>query len=110
MILHFFVHDQTNYARHSPLYLVTIKELKHNDGNSWNCLKENFSINKSGILFCSVGSDHALEQENRLLKVTGGVKGLTQELTALYPYCLIAPSLNDISKAFCKEHKIEPTG
>ena len=72
-------------------------------------LNENFSINKSSIPFFSIGSDDALEQKNRLLKVTGGVKGLTQEPTALYRYCLIAPSLNDISKAFYKEHNIEPT-
>ena len=108
MIPYFFVHDQTNHAHHSLLYLATMKELEHNDGDSWNYLKENFSVNKSGIPFCSSGSDHALEQENGSLKVTG-VKRLTQEPTALYRYCLIAPSLNDISKSFCKEHKIEPT-
>ena len=44
------------------------------------------------------------------MKVTGGVKRLTQEPTALYRYCLIAPSLNDISKVFYKKHNIEPTG
>ena len=110
MIPYFFVHDQTNYARHSPFYLATMNELEHNDGGSWNYLKDNFSINKSGIPFCSIGSDHALEQENKSLKVTGGVKGLTQEPTALYRYCLTVPSLNDNSKAFYKEHNIEPTG
>ena len=47
MIPYFFKHDQTNYARHSPLYLATMKELEHNDSDSWNYLKENFSINKS---------------------------------------------------------------
>ena len=109
VIPYFFVHDQTNYARPSPLYLTTMKELEYNGGDSWSYLKENFSVNKSEIPFSSVGSDHALEQENRSLKVTGGVKGLTQEPTALYRYCLSAPSLNDISKAFCKEHKIEST-
>ena len=110
MIPYFFVHDQTNYARHSPFYLATMNELEHNDGDSWNYLKDNFSINKSGIPFCSIGSDHALEQENKSLKVTGGVKGLTQEPTALYRYCLTVPSLNDNSKAFYKELNIEPTG
>ena len=83
MMPYFFVHDQINYARHSPLYLATMKELEHNEGDSWNYLKQNFSINKSGIPFCSIGSDHALEQENRSLKVTGGVKELTQEPTVL---------------------------
>ena len=108
MILYFFVHDQTNYARHSPLYLATMKELEHNDRNSWNYLKENFSINKSGIPLCSVGSDHVLEQENRSLKITGGVKGLTQEPTvytaivSLLLHSMISPKL------FAKNIKSSP--
>ena len=56
-----------------------MKVLEHNDGDSYNYLKENFSINKSSIPFRSIGSDDALEQKNRSLKVTGGVEGLTQE-------------------------------
>ena len=56
-------------------------------------LKDSFSINKTGIPFCSIGSDHALEQDKKLLKVNGGVVGLTQNPTALHRYCLISPSL-----------------
>ena len=107
MIPYFFAHDQLNYARLSPLYLATTYDLQHNDHESWNYLKNNFSINKSGITFCSLGSDHALEQENRTLKVLGGIKGLGQNPCALYRICLIAPSLNDISNAFCEEFNIK---
>lgn len=106
MIPYFFAHDQLNYARLSPLYLATMIELKKTDIHSWQYLKENFSINKSGIPFCSIGSDHALEQENKIMKVTGGVTGLTQKPTSLNRFCLIAPALNALSKAFCEKNNI----
>ena len=35
-----------------------------------------FSVNNSGIPFTAIGSDHDIEQENRALKVIGGIKGI----------------------------------
>ena len=91
MTPYFFARDQTNYAHHSPLYLATMKQLEQDDLDSWNYLKDHFLINKSGIPFCSIGTNHALKQENRSLKVTGGFKGVTiQEPNALYRYCFFA--------------------
>ena len=52
-------------------------ELETKDIDSWNCFKDSFSVNKFDILFCSIGSDHALEQENKTMKLTEGVAGLT---------------------------------
>ena len=63
----FFSHGQLNYARFTPLYIAIMMGLKENDEVSWKYLKDNFSINKTGIPFCSIGSDHALEQNNKLL-------------------------------------------
>ena len=80
--------------------------LKENDAVSWKYLKDNFSINKTGIPFCSIGSDHALEQDNKLLKVNGGVVGLTQNPTALHRFCLIPPSLASLSSHFLKNSGI----
>ena len=51
MVPYFFPHDRLNYT---PLYLATMTELKTKDIDSWNYLKDNFSINKSGIPFCSI--------------------------------------------------------
>ena len=76
--------------------------LKENDAVSWKYLKDNFSINKTGIPFCSIGSDHALEQDNKLLKVNGGVVGLTQNPTALHRFCLISSSLAPLCFQFLK--------
>ena len=89
MIPYFFSHDQLNYPRFTPLYIATMTELKENDEMSWQYLKDNFSTNKTVIPFCSIGLDHALEQDNKLLKVNGGVVGLTQNPTALDRFCLI---------------------
>ena len=80
MIPYFFSHDQLNYARFTPLYIATIMGPKENDEVSWKYVKDNFSINKMVIPFCLIGSDHALEQENKLLKVN-------------HRFCLILPSL-----------------
>ena len=62
--------------------------LKENDEMTWQYLKDNFSIIKTDIPFCSIGSDHPLEQNKNLLKVNGGVVGLTQNPTALQDFAL----------------------
>ena len=80
--------------------------LKENDEVSWQYLKDNFSINKMGIPFCLIGSDHALEKNNKLLKVNGGVVGLTQNPTALHRFCLISPSLASLRSQFLKNSGI----
>eukprot|EP00794_Sanderia_malayensis_P008546 gene8546-9457_t len=52
---------------------------------------------KNQVPFTSIGVDHALEQENRRMKVLGGVKGLTQNHDQLTQFCLIAPELARLS-------------
>ena len=81
-------------------------ELKENDEMSWQYLKDNFSIYKTRIPFCLKGSDHALEQDNKLLKVNGGVVGLTQNSTALHRFCLISLSLPSLCSQFLKNSGI----
>ena len=43
--------------------------------------------------FCAVGADHALEQVNRSVQVSGGLIGITLSPTARTKYFLIAPEL-----------------
>ena len=40
-------------------------------------MDENFSVHKNEIFFCAVGVDHALEHINWIIKVTGGIVGIT---------------------------------
>ena len=44
--------------------------------------KGNQIINKNTIPFYAIGSDHALEQINRWIKVPGGLVGITQNENA----------------------------
>ena len=45
--------------------------LKEKDINTWNMFESgNFSVNKSEVPFSAISADHALEQENRVVKVT----------------------------------------
>ena len=39
----------------------------------------NFSVNKSEVTFLTIGADHALEQENRVAKVIGGIKAIDND-------------------------------
>ena len=70
IIPYFFAFDQLNYARLMPVYLSQMFELRKKDPKTWDLLQNgHFSVNKSGIPFSAIGADHALEQENRAMKV-----------------------------------------
>ena len=56
--------------------------------------KGNWVVNKSATPFCALGSDEALEHQNRALKVTGGLVGITQNPSALPRFLLSAAQLN----------------
>ena len=89
---YFFAHDQLNYARMTPLYLANMTKLKTSDYEIWQYLEENFSIIKSKIPFVGIGADHALEQENKVMKASG-VVGLTQNQAALIDFVSVHQSL-----------------
>ena len=76
---YFFAQNRLNYARMMPLYLAEIEMLAENDpllleefeGGNW-------VVNKNEVVpFCAVGTDTALENVNRSLKVRGGLVGIT---------------------------------
>ena len=76
---YFFAHDHLNYARLMPLYMHTMQETQENHQEIWaEFEKGNFCITKGVAGFSSICPDHGLEQENRELKVFGGIVGITQ--------------------------------
>ena len=78
MCIYFFAHDKQKYARLAPRYLAEMKALKMTDpGIYQEFMDGNFSVHKNEIPFCAVGVDHALEHINRIMKVTGGLVGIT---------------------------------
>ena len=56
--------------------------------------KGNWVVNKNPhVPFCALGADHALEQINRSMKVSGGLVGITLNPNARTKFFLIAPEL-----------------
>ena len=69
----------------SIIVFAQMYELKEKDKRTWEFLSEgNFSVNISAIPFNAIGADHGIEQENRTLKVLGGVTGILINKTALH--------------------------
>ena len=84
MVPYFFAFGMLNYARLTPMYLSQMIELNEKDRETWQVLQRgNFSVNKSSVPFSAKGADHGLEQQNRALKVLGGIKGISNSQTAL---------------------------
>ena len=103
---YFFAHDQLNYARLTQLYLATMAELERRDEVSWKYLEQNYSISKTSIPLAAIGSGHAMEQENKAMKVLGGITGLTQQPAALSRFCLTAPILSELSQEFLQRNNV----
>ena len=101
-VKYFFAYGQMYYAKFTPAYLSEMFALKILDQQSWKFLElGNFSVNKSQVPFCALGTDHALEQENRKMKVLEGICGLANRKNALENYFLLSPLLGNISEQFC---------
>jgi hypothetical protein len=53
----------------------------------------NFCVYKNEVPFCAIGADHGIEQVNKVMKILGGLKGITQQPSAMARWFLIAPEL-----------------
>ena len=60
-------------------------------------MKGNFCVNTNDIPFCATGPDHAIGHANKIMKIQGGLKGLTQQPAALARWFLIAPELSRLA-------------
>ena len=95
---YFFAHDRLNYARMVPLYLAQMHRLKIDDPDIHHeFIQGNFCVNKNEIPFCAIGPDHAIEHVNKLMKIRGGLKGLTQQPAAMARWFLVAPELSGLA-------------
>ena len=57
-----------------------------------------FVVNKNQIPFCAIGVNHAPEHINRIMKVTGGLVGITQNASARERFFLTAPELSRLAE------------
>ena len=92
-------HDKQKYARLVSLYLAEMTALHVTDPDiRQEFMSGNFAVNKNRIPFCAIGVDHALERINRMMKVTGGLVGITQNASARDRFFLTGPELSRLAE------------
>ena len=67
-------------------------------------MKGNFCVTKSVAGFTSMTPDQGIEQENRTLKVMGGIVRITQNEKTLATFFLIAPELSKLRHEFAAKY------
>ena len=76
-------------------------DLQSKDPETWNFfLDGNLSISKSLVAICSIGVGQALEQENKSLKIQGGIKRVGNNESVLEEHFLISCEMSRITEAF----------
>ena len=96
-----------NYARMTPVYLSQMMDLKENDEKTWiMMMKSGFCVEKSKVTFTFIGADHGIEQENRSIKVMGGIKGISNSSINLDEYFLSTAEISNIITSFCDKFGI----
>ena len=55
----------------------------------------------------AIGADHAIEHQNRIMKVLGGIKGIANDINKLDKYFTFAPEINQTIQDFCRAFDIE---
>jgi len=70
-----------------------MQQVKNTDRDIYaEFLHGNWVVNKNpDVPFCCIGTDHALEHANRMMKVSGGIVGITLNATARNRFFLTAP-------------------
>ena len=77
--------------------------LMEKDPDIWRFFEEGkFSVNKSNIPFFAIGPDHGIEQENRALKVSGGIKGIANSEDVPNEYFVTAGEIGNMVEKFCE--------
>ena len=108
-IKYLFAFDLNHYSRMIPLHIQEMKEIKRNDSTLWKELAINFSVNKTGIPFCNLFADQALEQHIKKLKDSGCLLGLTQSPKTLQRLMYTSPFLGQVVNEFQKKKSASRT-
>ena len=101
--------DRIKYMRMFP-YISTQLSLEQNCPYTWQCMQDGqFSVVKSKLPFVGLDVDHAGEQENKLIKISGGLCGIATNTNARERYFATAPimrALFNTSKENQKHHNL----
>ena len=79
-----FALDHTNYARWLPVFIWSLETLPQQNLNVYEqFLKGQFTTQKEIRKFLRISDDHAHEQNNKIVKGTGGAIGIFDSPVAL---------------------------
>ena len=91
--------DRIKYRKSLPLYLADMHQLEKDDPYIWEeLLSGEYSVQSSSIPFTAKGNDHSGEQVNKILKVPGGLVGISSNENARTRFFLSAPFLAAIEE------------
>ena len=97
----FFAFNRIKYKRLWPRYIADMHELKTKHPATWKELEDgNIFVTKSEIPFVSIGSDHACEHLNRMIKVHSGLVGISNNANARQWFFLASPEMSRLSSEF----------
>ena len=72
---YFFALDLQNFVKMSPIYLSEMYNLEMEDQEFLSA--GSFCVAKTMIPFVSIGVDHAIEQQNKLMKIVRGIQNIS---------------------------------
>ena len=82
-----------------PIYFAEMSELEGKYSEIWSEFSNgNRVVNKNTIPFCAIGPDHALEQINRWMKVSGVRVGITLNKNGRNCFFLILADLVQLTE------------
>ena len=80
------------------------RNLTHLFGKHWQMGE--FSVAKNNLPFTATGVDHAGEQENKVLKVYGGLRGIANNENARNRFFVVAPIINRLCSELQERHPV----
>ena len=91
--------DRLKYRRFLPVYIADMKHLDVFDPAVNNLFVEGeFCVKKNDTPFTTIGVDHAGDQINKIMKIDGGLIGISNNENVGNRYFLTVPLLANISK------------
>ena len=88
----------TKYRPMLPAYLAEMYALKRTDPIVWEAFSDGELAVK--IPFAGIGMDHRGEQVNKILKIDGGIVGISRYENARTRFMLSAPVIAETSSSF----------
>ena len=90
--------DRIKYGRLLPVYIAEMYALEQSDPVIWEAFSNGeFAVQKTKIPFVALGMDHAGEQVNKILKIDGGLVGVSRNVNARNRFMITAPIIAGIS-------------